>query len=439
MVRHSARQEVVSQLRGGRDAQQPGAGHAGLIHLVRRQLQVRPFRHRQPVLPGPVIHQRGPLGDDVFQLADKQERGVLHVLAAAVDVRALVGGQVLDQPFAQGLEKPLASGLIRRFFRLGRLDGDAQPGAHADHVRRQERLAVIDHQGLRRAHRHPGQPPGLGEHQLLRHPVIGPARLLRPVCRRGPRHDRLEQDARHVHRLGRYRGDPQPGDAAGEQVLDHRQLGAHPPAGDRFHREHVQILGIQDRVLTRPHRPQPPVGPLGPVRDRPAARRAAGHRVGAPGQLGQPPVSGRGRRPGHRVRAVQLIKPRLCFPQHRRPGRRRVADHLGQHQPHRLIPAGIHRRAPAAQRPAGQARLTGFAVGRHPPLHRPAGDPEFFCLGLVTGLQRLPRPVSRTRLAGTGLVRMTGPISGQDLPHVPGLFRDLVQLLTGQTAEHEPR
>ena len=37
----------------------------------------------------------------------------------------------------------------------------------------------------------------------------------RPVFRRGPRHDRLEQDARHVHRLGRYRGDPQPGDAAG--------------------------------------------------------------------------------------------------------------------------------------------------------------------------------------------------------------------------------
>ena len=105
------RQEVVSQLRGGRDAQQPGAGHAGLIHLVRRQLQVRPFRHRQPVLPGPVIHQRDPLPDDVLQLVDEQERGVLHVLAAAVDVRALVGGQVLDQPFAQGLEKPLARGL----------------------------------------------------------------------------------------------------------------------------------------------------------------------------------------------------------------------------------------------------------------------------------------------------------------------------------------
>ena len=221
-------EELIRQLRGGRDAQQPGPGHPGLIHLIRRQLQVRPFRHRQPVLPGPVIHQRDPLADHVFQLVDEQERGVLHVLAAAVDVRALVGGQVLDQPFAQGLEKPFARRLIRRLFRLGRLDGDAQPGAHADHVRRQERLAVIDHQGLRRARRYPGQPPVLGEHQLLRHPVIGPARLLRPVLRRGPRHDRLVQDARHVHRLGRYRGDPQPGDAAGEQVLRPPSAGPAP-------------------------------------------------------------------------------------------------------------------------------------------------------------------------------------------------------------------
>ena len=299
---------------------------------------------------------------------------------------------------------------------------------------------MIDHQGLRRTDRDPRQPTLLGEHQLLRHPVIGPARLLRPVRRRGPRHDRLVKDPRHIHRLGRHRGDPQPGDAPGEQVLDHRQLGAHPPAGHRLHREHVQILSVQDRVLTRPHRPQPPVGPLWPARDRPAARRAAGHRVGAPGQLGQPPVSSRGRRPGHHARAVHLIQPRTGLAQHCRPGRRRVGDHLGQHQPHRLIPAGIHHRAAAARRPGpGQARLTGFPVGRHPPFHCPAGDPQFAGLGLVAGLQRLPWPVSRMRLAGTGLIRMTGPVSGQDLPHVPGLFRDLVQLLTGQAAGHQPR
>ena len=35
------------------------------------------------------------------------------------------------------------------------------------------------------------------------------------------------------------------------------------------------------------------------------------------------------------------------------------------------------------------------------------------------------------------LARMTGLIAGQDLTHVPGLFRELVQLLTGQAAEHE--
>jgi hypothetical protein len=47
-------------------------------------------------------------------------------------------------------------------------------------------------------------------------------------------------------------GDPQPGDAAGIQVLRHGQLGPYPPARHRLHREHVQILGVQDRVLPGP-------------------------------------------------------------------------------------------------------------------------------------------------------------------------------------------
>ena len=49
------RKEVINQLRGGRDAQQPGPGDPDLIHLIRRQLQVRPLRHREPVLLAAVI------------------------------------------------------------------------------------------------------------------------------------------------------------------------------------------------------------------------------------------------------------------------------------------------------------------------------------------------------------------------------------------------
>jgi hypothetical protein len=47
---------------------------------------------------------------------DEQERRVLHALAAAVDVRPLVGGQVLDKPFPQGLENLSQVGLSVGFF-----------------------------------------------------------------------------------------------------------------------------------------------------------------------------------------------------------------------------------------------------------------------------------------------------------------------------------
>jgi hypothetical protein len=386
-----------------------------------------------------VVDQRDPLADDVFQLVDEQERGVFDVLAAAVDVRSLIGGQVLDQPFPQGSEEPLAGGLVRRFFRLGRLDGNTEPGAHADHVRGQERLAVVDHQGFRRARRHPGQPPVLGEHQLLRDAVISPACLLRPAGRRWLRHDRLAEDARYVDRFGRHRSDPKPSDRTGEQVLDDCQLRAYPPAGHRFHREHVQILGVQDRVLTGPHRPQPPVRALGPVSDRPAPFRAPRHRVGSPGQLAQPPVSSRRRRPRHHARTMQLIQPRSCLPQHRRARRRRIADHLSQHQPDRLIPARIDRCAPAPQHPdIGQARFPGFPVGRYPPLNSPCGDPEFFRLRLVAGLERQSRLILRTRFASTSPIRVPGLETGQDLTDMPGLFGDRFALLVRQASEHHP-
>src|SRR5882724_11650939 len=44
--------------------------------------------------------------DDVFELVEEQERLLLDVLTAGVQIGALVGGQVLDQPFTQGPERP---------------------------------------------------------------------------------------------------------------------------------------------------------------------------------------------------------------------------------------------------------------------------------------------------------------------------------------------
>lgn len=46
--------------------------------------------------------RRGPLSDDFFQLIQEEERVCLRVLAAGVDVRALVAGQSLQQILAQG-------------------------------------------------------------------------------------------------------------------------------------------------------------------------------------------------------------------------------------------------------------------------------------------------------------------------------------------------
>jgi hypothetical protein len=46
----------------------------------------------------------------------EQERRVLDVLTAAVDIRPLVGRQMLDQPLPQGLKKLSQVGLSVGFF-----------------------------------------------------------------------------------------------------------------------------------------------------------------------------------------------------------------------------------------------------------------------------------------------------------------------------------
>ena len=56
------------------------------------------------------------------------------------------------------------------------------------------------------------------------------------------------------------------------------------------HARGIQVLGVQHDVLTRAARPQPAVDALRPIGDRPAALRTATHRVGALGQLREPPI-----------------------------------------------------------------------------------------------------------------------------------------------------
>lgn len=253
---------------------------------------------------------------------------------------------------------------------------------------------MVDHQRLRRADRHTWQPPVLGEHQVLRHPVIRPARLLRPLLGGRLRDHGLVQDARDVDRLGGHRGDPQPGDGPGEQILGHRQLRPHPPAGDRLHREHIQVLSVKDGILARPPSAQPPVGSLRLVRDRPAALRAPGHRVGAPGQLGQPPVCRRRRRPRDHPFAVDLVQPCIHHPHHGIARRGGATDQIRQHQPHRFIPAVIDSAASAPHRPVvDQASLTSLAVGSRPAPDSPFADSQLPRLGPAAGAQRLALPI----------------------------------------------
>jgi hypothetical protein len=95
----------------------------------------------------------------------------------------------------------------------------------------------------------------LGKYKLAGNAVVGPVCFGGPVIRRRLRHHRLIQHAGDVDRLGRHRRQPQPKDAPGEQVLDHRELNRNPSAGDGLHRENVQVLGIEDRVLPGPRRP----------------------------------------------------------------------------------------------------------------------------------------------------------------------------------------
>ena len=266
-----------------------------------------PLRHDEPLVLAAVVHLADPFADHLLQLVQEEERLVLEVEAAAVHIGPQIGGQVLDQALAQGLEEPLHGRFVGGLTRLRGLDGDAYPGAHADHVCGQERPPVVDHQRLRRAHPLPQQrcPPA------VRAVWTGGWGLFLGWC------ESFEQHPGHVHRLGGDRAHPKPHDGAREQVLGHCQLRPHPPAGDRFHRVHVQVLGVEHRVLAGPYGPQPTVDPHGTVSDRAPVPCAARDRVGALGQLTQPTVGRGARGQRHHPDTVAFGQPGPDTSQHR--------------------------------------------------------------------------------------------------------------------------
>jgi hypothetical protein len=109
---------------------------------------------------------------------------------------------------------------------------------------------------------------------------------------------------------------------------------------------------------------------------------------------------------------------------------------IGEHPPDRVVPAGIDRAAVAPQRPGfGQPRLAGLPVGRLLVPHRPGSDPQLGGLRSVAGLQRLPGRELRARLTRSRRVRVTGPVAGEDLPHVRGPLSHLRSLSGGQPGQ----
>ena len=205
--------------------------------------------------------------------------------------------------------------------------------------------AVIDHDGVRQ-HSRPGEtrpagPAGLHD-QRSGHPVVRPGRLRRPFRRRLGRAENLEQHRGDIHALGRHRSQPQAEDAPREQVHRDRQLGLHPAQSDRFHREHVQRGAVQQDVLARPRRPQPPVTRLRAVSDRPAGLSAPGEAAPSPAQLIQRPVSGSALWRGHAARAEITVQPGPHPAQRQALGHAGLLDLLLQHRPAGISPPRVH-------------------------------------------------------------------------------------------------
>ena len=305
---------------------------------------------------------------------------------------------------------------------------------------------MVHHDGLRRDRRQQRRPvwagePGRVDDQLTGQAVVRRADIGPPGGGLRQRPDRLEQHGRRVDRLGRYRGHPQPGDAPVKQVHCDRQLGLNPAQCHRVHREHVQPGGVQQQVLTRPGRRQPPVGRGRAAGDLPSGLRAA-ERGRAPGDLPQ-----QGPRPGparqrHRPGAVLSLKAGRGPGQDQVLGRGAGVGVLGQHRAGHGQPPGI---GPALRCPAAQVPLIG-QPGRAvplqagcPPLHRPHPHLQLGCLGPIPPEPAGAGRVLRPRLPGQGKGRAAPAVAGARLPHVSHPFPQLRQLGTAQAGQPQPR
>ena len=283
-------------------------------------------------------------------------------------------------------------------------------------------LAVVHHDGLRRHRRQQRLPvliselcgihDHLGGQAVIRRAGIGP-----PGGGVGQRPDRLEQHCRRVHRLGRHRSQPQPGDAPVIQVHTGGQLGLHPAQRHRVHREHVQPSGVQQQVLAGPRRPQPPVGGGRAAGDLTPGLGAA-ERAGAFADLPQQGARPSPARQRYRTLAVLGLQAGRDLGQDQLLGRRAGVGVLGQHCAGHRQPAGI---SPAPGRLVtpppviDQPGRAALVQGGCPAADRAHPDLKLRGLGLIplelAGAGRVFRP----RLTGQGQLRAAVAVAGARL------------------------
>jgi hypothetical protein len=85
----------------------------------------------------------------------------------------------------------------------------------------------------------------------LQDPVTNQLTPSLSTARCGRAGDNLIKHTGNVDRLRRHGGYAKPQNAAIEQILGDRQLYRNPPAGHGLHRIDIQILRVEDNVLTR--------------------------------------------------------------------------------------------------------------------------------------------------------------------------------------------
>ena len=257
----------------------------------------------------------------------------------------------------------------------------------------------------------------------------------------GQRPDRLEQHRRRVDRLGGDRGQPQPGDAPVVKVHRDRQLGLDPAQRHRVHREHVQPGGVQQQVLTRPRRPQPPVGRGRAAGDLPLGLRPA-ERGRAPADLAQQRA-----RPG---RPGTGTAPAPCSASRRAAISARIRSWVGLLA---SVCSASTCRAMSSQRgsaPAsGSCRRRRRSIGqpgravlpevRDPAAHRaiprrPARRP-WPASGPASGR---PGAYSGRGSPGSGQLRASAPVAGQHLLHMRDALAQICQLGFAQPGQPAP-